>query len=170
MASHGIGLARPSHCLNHALRTHPLRPHVLAPCSPPRNPRLASAHRTFTVSARRQNQGKESFRARLSEALKNTKIEWKPIPIALGVGFLGAFQFYRIQRDERARRDEEASSYGGSDGGDGDRPPKRKRIRPSGPWYAWSLAPQCCRADSKQASPGYVDFAPQGSLTTVGSF
>ncbi|KAK7703757.1 phosphatidylserine decarboxylase 1 [Botryosphaeria dothidea] len=134
MASHGIGLARTSRRIHCALRSHPLQPHAFAPRSPPRHPRLASSQRFFTGSARHQNQGKESFRARLREALKNTKIEWKPIPVALGVGFLGAFQFYRIQRDEKARRDDEESSYRSGDNGDGERPRKRKRIRPSGPW------------------------------------
>ncbi|EOD47036.1 putative phosphatidylserine decarboxylase proenzyme protein [Neofusicoccum parvum UCRNP2] len=114
MASPGTGLARPSRRLHRALRSRPLRPHAFAPCPAARHSRPGSQHRNFTVSARRlesgQNHRKESFRARLSEALRNTKIEWKPIPIALGVGFLGAFQFYRIQRDAKAKQDDENGS------------------------------------------------------------
>lgn len=82
---------------------------------------------------------KESFRSRLNSALKNTKVKWEPIPIALGIGFLGVFQFYRIQR-----REKHTQSDGGEDS-DGEnaldhqgRPKKRERIRPSGPWSAAS--------------------------------
>ncbi|KAF2265242.1 phosphatidylserine decarboxylase [Lojkania enalia] len=71
---------------------------------------------------------KESFRSRLNQALKNTKIEWKPIPVALGVAFLGVYQFYRIQRREyQSQAKEDQDEAGG-------RPKKRERIRPSGPW------------------------------------
>lgn len=78
---------------------------------------------------------KESFRSRLNAALKKTKIEWKPIPIALGVGFLGAFQLYRIQRREKhteagANKDLPSEVSVDPQG----RPKKRERIRPSGPW------------------------------------
>ncbi|KAH8699051.1 putative phosphatidylserine decarboxylase [Talaromyces proteolyticus] len=70
--------------------------------------------------------GGESFASEAGKAWRNTKIEWHPIPIGLGVLFLGLFQFYRAQRDaERLRNNEN---------GDGDSPPQRKRIRPSGPW------------------------------------
>ncbi|KAF2277185.1 phosphatidylserine decarboxylase [Westerdykella ornata] len=69
-------------------------------------------------------QPRQSFRSRLNSALKNTKIEWKPIPIALGVTFLGAFQLYRIQRREKHIQSNEGA----------DIPRKRERIRPSGPW------------------------------------
>ncbi|KAB2577599.1 Phosphatidylserine decarboxylase proenzyme 1 [Lasiodiplodia theobromae] len=138
MASSGIGLARPSHRLQLAVRAHPLRPRTAAPCSSPCTSRFGSPGRTFAASARRfgssQRQNKDSFRSRLGEALRNTKIEWKPIPIALGVGFLGVFQFYRIQRDAKTQPGDDDSSYADSENGDGERPPKRKRIRPSGPW------------------------------------
>jgi phosphatidylserine decarboxylase len=78
-----------------------------------------------------QHHRKESFRSRLNEALKNTKIEWKPIPVALGVSFLGAWQFYRVQRREKhtQRELDEAQELDPSG-----KPKKRERIRPSGPW------------------------------------
>ncbi|KAL6707463.1 phosphatidylserine decarboxylase 1 [Coniothyrium glycines] len=76
---------------------------------------------------------KESFRSRLNSALRNTKVKWEPIPIALGVGFLGAFQLYRMQRREKhtgAEREESPeATYDHTE-----RPKKRERIRPSGPW------------------------------------
>ncbi|KAF2124783.1 phosphatidylserine decarboxylase [Dothidotthia symphoricarpi CBS 119687] len=75
---------------------------------------------------------KESFRSRLNSALKGTKIKWEPIPIALGIGFLGAFQLYRIQRREKHTQ---AEGERGEEGLDQQgRPKKRDRIRPSGPW------------------------------------
>lgn len=77
---------------------------------------------------------KESFRSRLNAALKNTKIKWEPIPIALGVTFLGVWQMYRIQRREtHTQRDpgDDTETVVDQQG----RPKKRERIRPSGPWY-----------------------------------
>ena len=96
--------------------------------------------RRFAASARQNQEGGPSsdgpFRTRLRASLRKTKVEWKPIPIALGIGFLGAVQFYRVrqreqrrqeQEDEDARlQDEEQEKKG--------RPKKRKRIKPSGPW------------------------------------
>lgn len=133
MASSGIALARPSQRLHLAMRSHPLRPCTFAPCAPARHLRLGPQHRTFAASTHRLASGhkKESFRARLGKALRKTKIEWKPIPVALGVGFLGVFQFYRIQRDEKARQDDEKNFVNAN----GERPPKREKVRPSGPWY-----------------------------------
>ncbi|KAF2714933.1 phosphatidylserine decarboxylase, partial [Pleomassaria siparia CBS 279.74] len=97
--------------------------------------RLSSSSRTFSSSRPCFKYGnshrKESFRSRLNAALKNTKVKWEPIPIALGVGFLGVWQLYRVQRREKhtqAERDEnrETDHQG--------HPKKRERIRPSGPW------------------------------------
>jgi phosphatidylserine decarboxylase len=76
---------------------------------------------------------KESFRSRLNSALKNTKIKWEPIPIALGIGFLGAFQLYRIQRREKHTLAGGGNAEEGALDSQG-RPKKRERIRPSGPW------------------------------------
>lgn len=107
--------------------------------------RLSAPSRTFTSSRAtydKQNfHRKESFRSRLNSALKNTKVKWEPIPIALGIGFLGAFQLYRIQRREKHSRAEgEESPEATYD--HTERPKKRERIRPSGPWYAMSPAVQ----------------------------
>jgi phosphatidylserine decarboxylase len=76
---------------------------------------------------RRQEQGhksEEPFNQRLGTAWRKTKIEWKPIPIGLGIGFLGLLTFWRA-------RSREAVQGGGPDA-DGKRVPKRERIRPSG--------------------------------------
>jgi hypothetical protein len=106
--------------------------------------RMTTPSRTFSSSRTAFDQQnfhrKESFRSRLNSALKTTKIKWEPIPIALGIGFLGAFQLYRIQRREKhteagANKDlpDEVSVDPQS------RPKKRERIRPSGPWSVCAL-------------------------------
>ncbi|KAK2762204.1 phosphatidylserine decarboxylase 1 [Arachnomyces sp. PD_36] len=91
--------------------------------------------RTFTSSSYRRaeeggsggNDKKESFSSRLGYAWNNTKVEWYPIPVGLGIGLLGVLQFYKKQRAENARRERE------SENGEYENVP-RKRIRPSGPW------------------------------------
>src|SRR2546423_1808012 len=73
--------------------------------------RISEPSRAFTTSRylfeKQQQHRKESFRSRLSEALRNTRIEWKPIPIGLGIGFLGLLQFARVQQREKQRQEEE---------------------------------------------------------------
>lgn len=92
--------------------------------------RRALQRRTFTSSQRvhRQAPGEgENFTKRAGKAWRNTKIEWKPIPIVLGIAFLGAFQLYRIQRREAADAQPDTGPV-----------PKRDRIRPSG--GGWQVA------------------------------
>ena len=92
--------------------------------APPK--RLPDPLRTHS-NGPRPDQG--PFRTRLRIALGKTKVEWRPIPITLGIGFLGAVQFYRVRKREQARQDEEQEQERQSQ-----RPAKRKRIKPSGPW------------------------------------
>ncbi|ORY71892.1 phosphatidylserine decarboxylase-domain-containing protein [Pseudomassariella vexata] len=95
--------------------------------------------RQFTTSPRasfRQSaptrQNREKFRSKLGSALKNTKVQWYPIPVGLGIGFLGLVQFYKTQAREKERIEREAEE--GQPGEPGARPKKRPRIRPDGPW------------------------------------
>ena len=107
------------------------------------NPRLFSSS---TKLYRPQPNYKDSFGTRLRKALSETKIKWYPIPVGLGIGFLGLVQFYKVNERERLRREEEWEDDGyvkitgsGEENGDGrpgGRPKRRERIRPSGPWYA----------------------------------
>jgi phosphatidylserine decarboxylase len=90
--------------------------------------------RPFSSSTRRHQQSKEykeSFGTRLRKALAETKIKWYPIPVALGIAFLGVGHFYRVNERERARRIDEESDDGEGVAG---RPKRRERIRPTGPW------------------------------------
>lgn len=103
--------------------------------------------RQFSSSAKlrqQNNSSKESFGSRLRKALKETKIKWYPIPVGVGIGFLGLAQLYRINEREKAKGDDgytnfSASGENGVDGEQGGRPRRRERIRPSGPWLAKSL-------------------------------
>ncbi|KAI5306698.1 anaphase promoting complex subunit doc1 [Ascosphaera pollenicola] len=74
---------------------------------------------------------KESFRSRLGAALGKTKIEWYPIPIGLGIGFLGLVQFFRAKKAEE-RRQELESAERDDEGFDYASIP---HVRPSGPWH-----------------------------------
>lgn len=99
------------------------------------------ARSLFSTSAQRARQDDQPFRIRLRAALRNTRIQWKPIPVGLGIAFLGAVQFYRVREREKRRRTEEDEALALEEGSNGDgepqgKPKKRKRIRPSGPWYA----------------------------------
>ncbi|KAH0543253.1 hypothetical protein FGG08_002417 [Glutinoglossum americanum] len=92
--------------------------------------------RNFSSSARRYEQGqkqrhRESFWKRLRFALRNTRIEWYPIPVGLGIGFLGFAQLYRVRQRKAREEEERRLDRYGEDG----RPTKRQKIRPSGPWH-----------------------------------
>ena len=96
---------------------------------------------------RQQPNYKESFGTRLRKALAETRIKWYPIPVGLGIGFIGLAQLYRVNEREKARREEEWEDDGyvrsagtNGNGGDGEsegRPKRRQRIRPTGPWFVF---------------------------------
>jgi phosphatidylserine decarboxylase len=112
--------------------------------------------RGFTSSPRHYQKGseyKESFGTRLRRALGETKIKWYPIPIGVGIGFLGLAQLYRINNREAAKRREEDENdgymYTKSEGENGNRegkPRRRERIRPTGPWCVLRIAPYSSRS------------------------
>ena len=87
---------------------------------------------------------KESFGTRLRKALRQTKIKWYPLPVGLGIGFIGLAQLYRVTKREKAGREEEweddgyvRSTGNGEHESDGEaegKPKRRPRIKPSGPW------------------------------------
>lgn len=92
---------------------------------------LRSNPRSFTTSRPRYEQHNQGKKKNLGDALRDTKVVWRPIPVALGIAFLGAFQFYRVQEREKARLEEESAKREELETG---RPKRRERIRPSGPW------------------------------------
>ncbi|KAI4847418.1 phosphatidylserine decarboxylase-like protein proenzyme [Aureobasidium sp. EXF-8846] len=84
------------------------------------------------------------FGTRLRNALRDTKVVWKPIPVGLGIAFLGGLQFYRTQArhsEEEKTRQKELE--------DGGAAPKRQRIRPSGPWQVQIMSTLPLKAMSR---------------------
>lgn len=71
-----------------------------------------------------------SFGSRLRFALRNTKVEWYPIPVSVGIGILGVLHFYKTRRNEQIRQEKEALG----EAWENETPLPRRRIRPSGPW------------------------------------
>ncbi|KAL8720462.1 MAG: hypothetical protein Q9225_002687 [Loekoesia sp. 1 TL-2023] len=106
--------------------------------------------RLFPISSRLYSggarPGQGPFRTRLRTALQRTKIEWRPIPITLGIGFLGAIQFYRVRKREQARQDAEEEE---EEKQQSHRPAKRKRIKPSGPWQVQVMSTLPLKAVSR---------------------
>jgi phosphatidylserine decarboxylase len=110
-----------------------------------RQPRIPAPCRTFSSSTQRyqQQRRKETFRARLGTALRNTKTEWYWIPATAGIAFVGGLQSYRMYSTAKAKQEEEddASTYSDEyEQEPGKKPKKRKRIKPSGPWYISTVA------------------------------
>jgi phosphatidylserine decarboxylase len=58
--------------------------------------------------------------------VQDSRIRWYPIPVGLGVGFLGLVQFYKVYTREQEKQAE--------DGDFDQRPKRRPRVRPDGPW------------------------------------
>ncbi|EGC44180.1 phosphatidylserine decarboxylase proenzyme [Histoplasma capsulatum var. duboisii H88] len=121
----------------------------LAPCRASNGITAVSRRRLFSSSSGRwqQNghggngsQGKESFRSRLRIALGNTKIKWHPIPVGLGIGFLGFVQFFRSKKSEKERLEREGSEGKAS---------ARRKIRPSGPWQVQVMSTLPLKAMSR---------------------
>ncbi|KAL2211903.1 phosphatidylserine decarboxylase [Sarocladium strictum] len=76
------------------------------------------------------NSGKRPrFSQRLGEALRNSKVQWYPIPVGLGIGFLGLVQFYKVssRESEKQRQLENGEFEEGT-------PVKRPRVKLEGPW------------------------------------
>ncbi|CAL8574296.1 phosphatidylserine decarboxylase 1 [Xanthoria parietina] len=99
--------------------------------------------RSYTESSRPDN---GPFRTRLRSALRKTKVEWRPIPITLGIGFLGAVQLYRVRRREQANEDDHEQEDRSQQS---HKPAKRKRIRPSGPWQVQVMSTLPLKAVSR---------------------
>lgn len=117
--------------------------------------RTARNLRGFHVTAARQRQyphRKETFSSRLRTALRKTPIRWRPIPVSLGIGFLGVWQFYKIQQQDKERQWEQERGFHTSpeyDAQGNPRPPRRERIRPSGPWQVQVMSTLPLKAISR---------------------
>ncbi|KOS17357.1 Phosphatidylserine decarboxylase proenzyme 1 [Escovopsis weberi] len=111
--------------------------HFLVSCGRARGSPLPV--RSFSSSSSRSGGGKRPrFSRRLGEALRNSKIEWYHIPVGLGIGFLGVFQFLKI-RSREARKEHDLEEA----------PKPRPRIRPSGPWQVQVMSTLPLKAISR---------------------
>lgn len=89
------------------------------------------------------NGPKESFRTRLGAALGKTKIEWYPIPVGLGIAFLGLTQMFKLQQWRREQEQERDQAQGHSQQADASTDNQtasstswnRGGVRPSNPWH-----------------------------------
>lgn len=111
---------------------------------PNRHQRQSSRHFSITARFSRQQDGSETFSTKLRRAWGETKIRWYSIPAGLGIGFLAVVQFYKVNEREKAKRQDSEDDDGflrSSDRGEErdieDYPKRRKRIRPTGPWFVW---------------------------------
>ncbi|EEH15953.1 phosphatidylserine decarboxylase [Paracoccidioides brasiliensis Pb03] len=115
------------------------------PCKPSR--RITLPRRQFSSSSRRWQQGgngKESFHSRLRTALRNTKVEWYPIPVGVGIAFLGFVQFFRSKNAEKEREERETSEKDGYQ-----EVSSRRKVRPSGPWQVQVMSTLPLKAMSR---------------------
>ncbi|KAH6840998.1 phosphatidylserine decarboxylase-domain-containing protein [Chaetomium sp. MPI-CAGE-AT-0009] len=83
----------------------------------------------------------QSQRPRADSKVHDSKIRWYPIPVGLGVGFLGLVQFYKVYTREQEKQAE--------DGEPGQRPKKRPRVRPDGPWQVQIMSTLPLKAMSR---------------------
>ncbi|KAI0913296.1 phosphatidylserine decarboxylase-domain-containing protein [Ustulina deusta] len=104
---------------------------------------FAAGPRASFHHSRRIFQNRDRFGSRLRHALNDTKIKWYPIPVGLGIGFLGFIQFYKTQARERERLEREASQE------QEPRPTKRSRVRPDGPWQVQIMSTLPLKAMSR---------------------
>ncbi|KAL4795751.1 phosphatidylserine decarboxylase-domain-containing protein [Aspergillus venezuelensis] len=117
--------------------------------------RLRAGVRFFSKSRpgynnQNQNQNsspKSSFGSRLRFALRNTKVEWYPIPVGLGIGLLGVLHYYKSRRNERLRHQRELEAS--PESFDFSKPPSRPKIRPSGPWQVQIMSTLPLKAMSR---------------------
>ncbi|KAI9675642.1 MAG: phosphatidylserine decarboxylase 1 [Caeruleum heppii] len=130
---------------------------IVPPRTPCRSQSIISQTRSFSAASHRYHQQqqsrKESFGSRLRSAWRETPIQWYPIPVGVGIGFLGFAQLYRVRQREKLRREEDERRQidGGDDNGaeNGRRPKKRTRIKPSGPWQVQVMSTLPLKAVSR---------------------
>lgn len=99
----------------------------------------------YSYGSPNQDGKRGSFGSRLRFALRNTKVEWFPIPVSLGIGLLGAIHFYKAQRKEQERLERTAAGENWED----EKPPRRPRTRLSGPWQVQIMSTLPLKAMSR---------------------
>ncbi|KAK6346255.1 phosphatidylserine decarboxylase 1 [Orbilia blumenaviensis] len=105
-----------------------------ATCRPiPRNNSYDRVSQKLHFSSSSSSDPKRPFFQRLKIAWNETPIKWTPIPVGLGIAYLG-FKHYSTVMDRERRIAEEDGKYDPND------PDKKKRVRPTGPWQVQILS------------------------------
>lgn len=107
---------------------------------------VSQSRRPYHKDNNHGHRPKGGFGSRLRFALRNTKVEWYPIPVGLGIGLLGLLHFYKSQRSERDRVGKDISE---DELENGKRPPRRPRVVPSGSWQVQILSTLPLKAMSR---------------------
>ncbi|ODQ56037.1 phosphatidylserine decarboxylase [Saitoella complicata NRRL Y-17804] len=84
------------------------------------------------------------FYTRLRERLRNTKVEWYPIPVGLGIAVVAFTQYRKI-----SDREHERIAHEGTDGHVDIQGPAGERVRSTGPWQVYVLSTLPLRAISR---------------------
>ncbi|KAK4199910.1 phosphatidylserine decarboxylase-domain-containing protein [Triangularia verruculosa] len=101
------------------------------------------AHSTYRYGQRRFGQrsfSQQSHRPKADSKVNDSKIQWYPIPVGLGVGFLGLVQFYKVYSREKELEE---------NGEPEKKPKKRPRVRPDGPWQVQIMSTLPLKAMSR---------------------
>lgn len=93
-----------------------------------------------------ENQSRGGFGSRLRFALRNTKVEWYPIPVGLGIGLLGLLHVYKSHREEKDQVSKSASGEGVENE---QKPPRRPRVVPTGSWQVQFMSTLPLKAMSR---------------------
>ncbi|KAL2167274.1 hypothetical protein VTG60DRAFT_1469 [Thermothelomyces hinnuleus] len=83
----------------------------------------------------------QSHRPTADSKVHGSRIRWYPIPVGLGVGFLGLVQFYKVYTREQEKQLENGEPV--------QRPKKRPRVRPDGPWQVQIMSTLPLKAMSR---------------------
>ncbi|KAK0727399.1 phosphatidylserine decarboxylase-domain-containing protein [Lasiosphaeria miniovina] len=101
--------------------------------------RWRPAQRSF---GQRDFSQKSQSRPKTSSGPQNDNFHWYPIPVGLGVAFLGLVQFYKVSTREQEK---EVAENGKIE----PQPKKRPRIRPDGPWQVQVMSTLPLKAISR---------------------
>ncbi|KAL2258699.1 hypothetical protein VTK26DRAFT_7882 [Humicola hyalothermophila] len=104
------------------------------------SPAFSRAQPTQRLLPSRRPFSQQSHRPKASSKVQDSRIRWYPIPVGLGVGFLGLVQFYKVYTREQEKEAQDAEET---------RPRRRHRVRPDGPWQVQIMSTLPLKAMSR---------------------
>ncbi|KAK6506106.1 phosphatidylserine decarboxylase 1 [Arthrobotrys conoides] len=111
---------------------HLYRNATCRPILPRKNSYYRNDQRLY-FSSSSSSDPRKSFFHRLKTAWNDTPIKWTPIPVGLGITYLGFKHYSTVMNRERQIAEEE-DQYDPND------PKKKRRVRPTGPWQVQILS------------------------------